>query len=141
MKKLLFLLFFIILILSACSPGNEKIVTINNTKIKIEIADTPELRYQGLSNKEKLCADCGMLFVFPNKEMKTFVMRDMNFPIDIIYINDDKIVEINKNAPSEGSDPVMRYSSDLPANYVLEVNSGFCEENKIEIGDEIRYNF
>ncbi|MBA3047577.1 DUF192 domain-containing protein [Patescibacteria group bacterium] len=137
MKKILFLACGAILILSACSSNNIKSATINNTEIKIEIADTPELRYQGLSNKEKLCADCGMLFVFPNKEIRTFVMRDMNFPLDIIWIDDEKVVKINKNTLPEGSDPVMRYSSDAPANYVLEVNSGFCEENGIGVGDKI----
>ena len=141
MKKFLFLICGTVLILSACSNNNIKSIIINNTEIKVEIADTPEIRYKCLSNREELFAGCGMLFIFPEKEIRTFVMRDMNFALDIIYIDNDKIVKINKNAPSEGSDPVMRYSSDLPANYVLEVNSGFCEENKIEIGDEIRYNF
>ncbi len=146
MKKFLFLIFSAVLILSACSQGNEKFVTINNTKIKVEIADTPELQYQGLSNREELCDNCGMLFVFPDKQILTFVMRDMNFPLDIIWIDDNlsaqagKIVKINKNAIPEGSNPVMRYSSDMPVNYVLEINAGFCDGNGIEVGDSVEFD-
>ena len=139
MKKILFLL-CCILILSACSQGNEKFVIINNTKIKVEIVDTAELRYQGLSGKKELCDNCGMLFIFSGKEVRTFVMRDMNFPLDIIWIDDDKIVKINKNAIQEGSDPVMRYSSDAPVNYVLEVNGGFCDRDGIGAGDSVEFD-
>lgn len=132
--------------LSACSQDNEKFVTINNKKIKIEIADTPELQYQGLSNKKELCDNCGMLFVFSDKQVRTFVMRNMNFPLDIIWIDDNlsaqagKIVKINKNAIPESSNPVMRYSSDLPVNYVLEVNAGFCDGNEIKVGDSVEFD-
>ena len=123
---------------SACSNQNNiKSVIINNTEINVEIANTPEIRYKGLSNREELCVNCGMLFIFPEKNKQTFVMRNMNFALDIIWVDDDKIVKINKNALPEGSDPVMRYLSDLPANYVLEVNSGFCEENGIGVGNKI----
>ncbi len=136
MKKILFLL-CCILILSGCSQDNEKFVIINNIEIKVEIADTAELRYKGLINKKELCDNCGMLFIFPEKEIRTFVMRDMNFALDMIWIDDDKIIKINKNTIPEGNNPVMRYSSDMPVNYVLEVNGGFCEENGIEAGDGV----
>lgn len=140
MKKFLFLIFSAVLILSACSQGNEKFVTINNIKIKVEIADTAETRYQGLSNREELCNDCGMLFIFSGKQIRTFVMRDMNFPLDMIWIDDNKIVKINKNAIPEGSNSVMRYSSDVLVNYVLEINGGFCDGNGIEVGDSIEFD-
>ena len=137
MKKFLLLTCGSILILSGCSQDNEKFCIINNAKIKIEIADTAELRYKGLSNKKELCDNCGMLFIFPEKEIRTYVMRDMNFALDMIWIDNDKIIKINKNAIPEGSNPVMRYSSDALVNYVLEVNGGFCGENGIEVGDKI----
>jgi PBP1b-binding outer membrane lipoprotein LpoB len=56
-----------------------KTLKINGQEIKVEIADTPELQYQGLSFKKSLCADCGMLFIFKERSEKTFVMRNMNF--------------------------------------------------------------
>ena len=140
MRKFLFLICVTILILSACSQADEKSVTINNAKIKIEIADTAELRYKGLSNKKELCDNCGMLFIFPEKEIRTYVMRDMNFALDMIWIDDDKIIKINKNTIPEGSNPVMRYSSDALVNYILEVNGGFCEDNGIKAGDGVEFD-
>lgn len=131
----------LILALSACANReNSEYVIINNEKINIEIADTPESRYQGLSGRKELCDNCGMLFIFPDKQIRTFVMRDMNFPLDMIWINDNKVVKINKNTIPESSNPVMRYSSDVPVNYVLEVNGGFCDKNEIKVRDGVEFD-
>ena len=81
-----------------------------------------------------------MLFVFHDYQKRTFVMRRMHFPLDIIWIKDDKIVNIAKNLPPEGENPDKLYSSSLPINYVLEVNGRFCDENGVEIGDEVEIN-
>lgn len=140
MKKIIFLACCVVLILSACSKSKENSVTINNKIIKVEIADTIETQFRGLSNKEELCADCGMLFVLPDKKVRTFVMRDMNFPLDFIWIDDDKIVKIDKDAKPEGSNPVIRYLSDVPVNYVLEVNAGFCNKNGVNVGDAVEFD-
>lgn len=108
------------------------IVKINNQTIKIEIADTPKKQYQGLSFRKNLCADCGMLFKFSEKNEKTFVMRNMNFPLDIIFIDGDKIVKIYKDLKPEGESPQNFYSSDVPVDYILEVNGGWAERYGIE---------
>lgn len=139
MKKYIVLILLLIL-LSSCSANNNSYVIINNKKIDIEVVDTDELRYNGLSNRESLCKDCGMFFVWNNKQERTFVMRNMNFSLDMIFIDDDKIVKISKNAFPEGSDYVMRYESGEPVNYVLEVNAGFCDEYDIEEGDNVEIN-
>lgn len=137
MKKF-FLLFVIILFLTACSQKeNYRIVEINNKVIKTEIADTPALQYKGLSNRESLCADCGMLFKFNDKQIKTFVMRDMKFPLDIIWIDDSIIIGISKNLAPEGSDYKNFYRSPAPIDYVLEVNAGLAEESNIKIGNVV----
>jgi uncharacterized membrane protein (UPF0127 family) len=146
MKKY-FIIIFLLIFLTACSQKeNYKTVEINNKIIKVEIADTPESQYQGLSNRESLCADCGMLFKFKEKEIKTFVMRDMKFPLDIIWIDDNHrssgagiIVGISKNLAPEGSDYKNFYRSPAPVDYVLEVNAGFADENNIKVGDKIIY--
>lgn len=119
--------------------SNSKVI-INGKKILVEIADTSDLHYQGLSNRESLRENYGMLFIFKNKQVRNFCMRSMNFPIDILWIDDNKILKITVYAISEGSNPIMNYSSDMHVNYVLEVNGGFCEKNKINIGDNIEFN-
>ncbi|MFH1662222.1 MAG: DUF192 domain-containing protein [Candidatus Falkowbacteria bacterium] len=130
----------LLIILSSCSATSEKSVVINNIKVDVEIADTDELRYNGLSNREELCDNCGMLFSWNDKKERIFVMRNMNFALDIIFIDDDEIVEISKNAFPEGKDYVMQYKSGEPVNYVLEVNAGFCDEYDIEVGDGVEIN-
>ncbi len=117
-----------------------KTVKINDREIKVEIADTPESQYKGLSFKENLCVDCGMLFKFSEKSEKTFVMRNMNFPLDIIFIDDEKIVKIEKNLKPEGENPKNFYNSSAPVDYVLEVNAGYVDSHNIKIGDKIIFS-
>ncbi len=116
-------------------------VIINDKIIEVEIAGTAETHYRGLSNRKNLCENCGMLFVFPDKKERTFVMRNMNFPLDIIWIDDDKIVKIDKNLPPEGKNPANNYNSGAPVNYVLEVNGGFADKNNIKTGNKITLNY
>lgn len=114
-------------------------IKINLTTIKIEIANTPELKYQGLSGRKSLCANCGMLFIFKNKTRPTFVMRQMYFPLDIIWIEDDSIKQIDKNLSPEGEQPINFYQSQEDVNYVLEVNAGYSDKNNIKVGDKIEF--
>lgn len=115
-------------------------VKINGHIIKVEIADDFEEQKQGLSDRESLCEDCGMLFVFPRKQVRSFWMKNMNFPIDIIWIQDKKIVHISENLSPEGEAPEETYSSILPVNYVLEVNAGITDNYGIKMGDKINLN-
>lgn len=116
-------------------------VIINDKIVNVEIADTAEKHYQGLSNRKNLCDNCGMLFIFPDKKERTFVMRNMNFPLDIIWISNDKIVKIDKNLLPEGSNPKMLYSSGQPVNYVLEMNSGYAGKHGFKTGDMVKYSY
>ena len=65
---------------------NKKYATANGKKIYIEVADTDASRQQGLSDRDGLCAECGMLFVFPQNGYYGFWMKDMNFNIDIVFL-------------------------------------------------------
>lgn len=118
----------------------ENYVEINGAAITVMIADEPQEQWQGLSDRQFLGAYNGMLFVFPEKQVKNFVMRRMHFPLDIIFIEDNKIVNIHRRLEPEGPNPVKRYSSDRPVNYVLEVNGGFCDAFGIKEGDEVAIN-
>jgi uncharacterized protein len=112
---------------------------INGHRLKLEIADTDALRYQGLSDRDSICAECGMLFNFESYGELIFVMRNMRFPLDIIFIKDDTIVKIHKNLPPEGPEPKEFYQSYGPANHVLEVNGGWCDKHGIKEGDRLKY--
>ncbi len=138
MKKLYILIFLILPLAPFACSKNEDYVVINNTNIElIGIADDADKAYMGLSFKESMCEDCGMLFPFDEKKVRTFAMRDMMFPLDIIWIDDNKIVKIHKNLEPEGHIVQNLYSSDFSVNNVLEVNAGFSDKNNIKVGDEL----
>ena len=74
--------------------NNKYSVQINNNKIAVEVASSPLQQYLGLSNRQSLCLNCGMLFIFEDNEEQVFVMRDLEFPLDIVFIDDNKLINI-----------------------------------------------
>ena len=115
---------------------NQNALSINDIKINIEIADNPKEQSQGLSGREYLAPDSGMLFVFPQLITPSFWMKDMKFSLDLIWIDENgKIIEITKNV-SPATYPES-FSPPSPIKYVLEVNAGWTDENNIKIGDRI----
>jgi uncharacterized membrane protein (UPF0127 family) len=119
----------------------ENHVVINDKIIKVDVMDEYAGQVQGLSDKESIDYDAGMLFDFQNKQTRRFWMKNMHFPIDIIWIDDDTVVGISRNCEPEGEEPVKRYSSIVPVNYVLEVNAGFSDEFGIEEGDTVEFKY
>lgn len=116
-------------------------ITVGDSEINIEIADDEKEREKGLSGREKLNKDTGLLFVFNSKNVRpSFWMKDMNFDIDIIWIDDERIVQISSaKAEKKGtSDSDLKlYIPNQEVDYVLEVNSGFADKKDIEVGDEV----
>jgi uncharacterized membrane protein (UPF0127 family) len=115
-----------------------KKVTINNKSFQIEVADTLEKQIQGLSDRKNISENSGMLFIYHNKSIRFFWMRQMNFPLDIIWIDGDTIVKINKNLLPEGNNPKNIYNSKFPVNYVFEINSGLSEKYNFKTGDKVK---
>lgn len=130
------------------SPSATKTITVGSKIVNIEIVDTPEKRSQGLSGRTELATDNGMLFIFgtegdaPKKDLAPgFWMKDMKIAIDIIWINDNKVVKIDKSVPipvaGTADNKLSVYSPGQPIDYVLEVNSGFSDLNNIKVGDSV----
>lgn len=116
-------------------------VEINNHVIWADLALEPAEQYRGLSGREYLCADCGLLFVFPDSAPRSFVMREMNFPLDIIFINDGRIINIEAEAQPEGIDPENFYLSAGSADMVLEVPAGTSHTQAWEPGLLVQINY
>ncbi len=113
-------------------------IKIGQAVVSVEIADTAEKRTLGLSGRTALLLNAGMLFVFDNEDYHTFWMKDMNFPLDLIWIGADmKIVDIFKNARPD-TYPKYAFKPDHPAKYVLEVNAGWAEKNNVAIGSKAK---
>lgn len=114
-------------------------LTIGGTTLYVEIADTDEERGLGLGGRENLDEDAGMFYVFPGQNFYAFNMKDMLFPLDIIWINKDKkIVDVMKNVPPE-TYPEFSYMNDFLAQYVLEVNAGFFDAYGLKVGDYVEF--
>lgn len=121
---------------------SENIIKINDLEIKVILADNPEKREKGLSKKENLEEKEGMFFVFDKKDTKpNFWMKGMLFPIDIIWINDEKIVQIDKSVPipSENisNEKLIIYSPNENIDYALEVNAGFSQKYNLKVNDSV----
>jgi uncharacterized membrane protein (UPF0127 family) len=118
-----------------------KRIMINDVMLEVEIADTDEKRALGLMHREELDEYKGMLFVFPYEGRYSFWMMNMNFSIDILWLNaDGNVIYIVSNAkPCKEVSSVSEctYNPDVYAKYVLEVNSGFAERHGIVIGSKM----
>ncbi len=152
LKKLSLLLSIICLTSVGCSkptasfegtdPYNRKLL-VSNQILWVEIADTEEKRRRGLSDRNFMAEDEGMLFYFEAKNPEpVFWMKDTKFNLDLIWIKRNKIVSITQNVPAQKpgtpDKDLPRYSAPSLVDAVLEVNAGFAEKNGIKVGDEVR---
>jgi uncharacterized membrane protein (UPF0127 family) len=132
-------------------PGNgdyeHTTVTIRNGEtgaelgsVEAAIADTSSKRILGLSDTEELPADSGMLFVHDEPAEYTYVMREMSFGIDIVFVAPNGTITTIHEAPEPGPNEDgndQQYSGE--GQYVLEVNRGWTADRGIEPGDEAEF--
>lgn len=113
-------------------------VTINNVSFMAGVADTAKKQEIGLSGKSDLPEDRAMLFPFEKPGYYHFWMKNMKFPIDILFISSGKIVTIYEDAkPATDNEPPQIYSSQEPADTVLEIKAGISRKNNIKVGDSV----
>ena len=113
-------------------------VKIAGKKLKVDLVLTPEAQERGLSGRIGLGEDEGMLFVFDHPDKYSFWMKDMNFPIDIVWLGEDlKVIYLKKNASPE-SYP-QTFTPNGEARYVLEVSPLFSEKNNLKEGDKVEF--
>lgn len=113
-----------------------KTIQVAGHALEVEVANTELTRAHGLSDRTTIAKDTGMLFVFPTAGFYEFWMKDMHFPIDMIWVGvDHKIVSINENV-SPDTYPQL-FSPKEPALYVIEVGAGYAENYRVSVGDEV----
>lgn len=115
-------------------------VTIGSKTITAEYARTSAEQQQGLSNRDSLDPNTGMVFVFDQKKIASFWMKDMRISLDFIWVADTNVVDITENVPppSDPQNPEI-ISPKEPVNYVIEVNAGFVKEHGIKVGDTVEF--
>lgn len=159
MRKIIFAYFIlvvvlILLILTTRSSGtllglslpsfsSPSTVKIKEKTFNVSLAKSKEQLMVGLSKTNKLDENKGMLFIFDKKDYHAFWMKDMKFPIDIIFIDDTKVVDIAHAAqPLKEGESVLGsqiYKPQKKANRVLEINSGLANKYGIKASDTVEF--
>jgi uncharacterized protein len=114
---------------------------INDQCFNLEIVKTSAERTRGLMHRSSLPQDQGMLFIFPEQAKHSFWMKNTLIPLDIIWINNDKIVHIENSVLPCQSDPCQSYVPNENALYVLEINSGLAQRNGFQKNDNVKLNY
>ncbi|MDG5778186.1 DUF192 domain-containing protein [Haloarculaceae archaeon H-GB2-1] len=107
--------------------------------VEVTIANTSTKRYVGLSRNDALAWDRGMLFVHEEEDEFGYVMRNMSFPLDIVFVDANGTITEIYHAPTPDEEAS---ESDLDvyrgrAKWVLEVNRGWTNETGVEVGDTV----
>ena len=113
-------------------------IKINNNNLKVLVAKEPTRLYKGLGGRENIAKFDGMLFVFPSEDQHGIVMRDMKFPIDIIWVLNGKVIDIAPNVPLEpnrAESDLTVYFARQDSDFVLEMPAGQVSIRNIKIGD------
>lgn len=105
-------------------------------RVSVEVAHTEPLRRRGLMYRRHLARDAGMLFVFPRAERQSFWMRNTFLRLDMIFVDDGRVVGIVEDAaPLTEEERAVEQES----KYVLEVHAGFAREHGLALGTPVRF--
>ncbi len=119
------------------------VVKVGGADFRVELAITPEQQIKGLSLRPSLSPGAGMLFVYRHQSRYRFWMKDMQFHLDIVWIGPDcDVVDGTLNAePEPDLEPqqLARYTPEVPAQYVLEINAGQAGASGIEAGVPVTF--
>lgn len=121
-----------VLLLRTFEP--QSTVSFDNVTLKVAIADDEAEKELGLSNHKDLAPQEGMLFVYDQPGSYGIWMKEMDFSIDIIWLDARASVVHIETDVSPQTYPKVFYS-DEPAQYILEANAGFAEDHGIQEGD------
>lgn len=116
-------------------------VSIDGFNMTADLALTSEQREKGLSVKDKLKENEAMLFVFEESAKHSFWMKDMKFPIDIIWLDSDgKVVHVEKRLePCISVFTCTSYSPSRDSQFVLETVAGFTQRHNVSVGTDIDF--
>ena len=120
------------------------VVTLGGVLFRVELAITSQERVQGLSGHPPIAPDEGMLFIYERAGWPSFWMKEMLFPLDMIWIDAEcTVVHITRDAPPQAPEQALadlpRYGPTVPVQYVLEINAGEAESAAATVGSTVRF--
>lgn len=130
------LLFAACLCAAGCeeSPAGLSVVKmkIGKQSYNLEVARTETEQEKGLMKRDSMPEDHGMIFVFPDEQVRSFWMKNTRFPLDILFLSSGgKVVSIHQMRAYDESST----SSDEPAQYAIELNKGQADASGVRVGD------
>jgi len=133
---IIFLILIVVILFSLLS--SKPVVCFKGFCLDVEIADDIESRKEGLMFREELRETKGMLFSFEVQGNYSFWMKNVGFPIDIIFISEEKkIIHIEHSALPCLGGSCIQYYSERPASYVLETAAGISYKYNLSVGDTV----
>ncbi|MEM6459992.1 MAG: DUF192 domain-containing protein [Planctomycetota bacterium] len=137
---------FVFTVLAVCACAGDETtgtqrVEIADKTFTLELAMTRQTRYRGLSGRDHVADDGGMLFVFPNEARREFVMRDCLVPIDILFLDPTgRVMNTHAMAVEPPDTPerrLRRYPSDGPTSLAIELAGGTVARLGVTPGDTV----
>ncbi len=111
-------------------------IVVNGQRLVVEVADVDDERERGLSFRERLESNHGMLFVFPAQERLRFWMYGMNFPLDMVFIRDGRVVRVASDVPVTTAGVPTVVWPEEEADQILELHAGDAKRLEIRVGTE-----
>jgi len=116
---------------------DESLLRLGGQQYRVTVMRTDDQLQKGLSGTSDLPADHAMLFVFPSDGKWPMWMKDMTYPIDIVWLDNSKHVTYTVKNAQPSSYPT-KFIPDVPSRYVVEVPAGTVERTGIKKGDQAR---
>lgn len=116
----------------------QKQVMLGSTVYTLDIADTHVLQEKGLSFRESLSPQTGMLFIFSTPNVYQFWMKDMKFAIDIIWLDENKKVVYIEEFVDPSTYP-QSFGPETPTQYAIEIPAGDTTKVGLKVGDLINF--
>lgn len=136
-----FLFIFVFLFLhvsftgSTLSLRHDRTIELAGQQLMVQVADDPAEREEGLIGKLSLNDDEGMLFLLGEPSRPIFWMKDMQTPIDLVWVMDDRVVGWIEHLPPDNGEQTYRPALFVEA--VLELPAGWIVDHDLEVGDPV----
>lgn len=137
------LLIIVAYFILAGRKDTQKII-ISGQVFEVEVVSSGKDVTKGLSGRDSIESNQGMLFVFDNRYWEVFWMKDMKFNIDLLWLVGDIVVGYEKNMPAPPlgvfDEELKKYASPEQVDRVLELSAGTIDRLNVKIGDRINLN-
>jgi len=141
---LVFVFLLLIVAFTGClgSSGDDIVeVKIGDHVVYAEVADSSSEKVRGLMYRSHLNETEGMLFIYDSERNISFWMKNMEIPINMIWLDSNlSVVHIEESVPPCEDDDCPSYAAPSKAMYILEVSANFTSRNDVQVGDQIQLN-